>query len=247
MTLAREHQRIKTRQQEWLWLAVLTASAAICFELWPQLDLSVSAWFFEQGVFQGGQWAWPRLLYHGMPIVGGALAGAALLAVLASGLGAALGKRWISGRHRREAAFMLGVVVLGVGLLVHNGLKDNWGRARPADVQAFGGSKTYTPPLQPSNQCDRNCSFVSGHAAGGFALMAIGMLGSRRKRWRWWTVGMSAGCLVGLARIVEGRHFLGDVVFGGLIIWMVCLLLREIMVRLRAKRGRKPSAAQQSQ
>jgi lipid A 4'-phosphatase len=63
--------------------------------------------------------------------------------------------------------------------------------------------------------------------------MAIGMLGSRRTRWRWWSAGMVAGGLVGMARIVEGRHFLGDVVFAGLLIWTVCLLLRELWVRLR--------------
>ena len=43
---------------------------------------------------------------------------------------------------------------------------------------------------------------------------------------------MAAGGLVGLARMVEGRHFLGDIVFGGLIIWAVCLLMREAWLRL---------------
>ena len=49
---------------------------------------------------------------------------------------------------------------------------------------------------------------------------------------------MAAGGLVGLARMVEGRHFLGDIVFGGLIIWAVCLLLREAWLRLAALRAR---------
>lgn len=236
MALVRDHQRIKTRQQEWLWLAVLTASATACFEVWPQLDLTVSGWFFDQGIFQGSLWVWPKLAYHGTPILGALLIGAALLAVLLKGLGRVLGKAWVSTWRWRQAVFVLLVAVLGVGLLVHNGLKDNWGRARPAQVQAFGGSQTYTPPLRASDQCDRNCSFVSGHAAGGFALMAIGMLGSRRKRWRWWAMGMSAGSLIGLARMAEGRHFLGDIVFCGLLIWAVCLLLREVWLRLRCWR-----------
>jgi len=82
MALVRDHQRIKTRQQEWLWLAVLTASATACFEVWPQLDLTVSGWFFDQGIFQGSLWVWPKLAYHGTPILGALLIGAALLAVL---------------------------------------------------------------------------------------------------------------------------------------------------------------------
>jgi membrane-associated PAP2 superfamily phosphatase len=246
MRIATEHQRLKTRQQEWLGLAVLVAIATLAFELWPQADLRVSAWFYEQGVFQGSQWLWARLLYHGMPLVGGMLAAAALLIIVAALVARLMHKKWVPVSRLRQSIFGLLVVVLGVGLLVHDGLKDNWGRARPMDVQAFGGSKIYQPPLRPSDQCDRNCSFVSGHAAGGFALMAIGMLGSRRSRWRWWIAGMSAGCLVGLARIVEGRHFMGDVIFAGLLIWAVCLLLRQVWLWLRLrkmKRMRTPPPA----
>ena len=224
--------RLKTGQQEWLVLALLTALATVAYELWPGLDLNTSRLFFEQGRFQGSQWAWPDWFYHGMPIIGGGLCTLALLTIAAALLSRWLNKKWVSPAHLRRSVFGLLVVVLGVGLLVHNGFKDNWGRARPMDIQPFGGSKTYQPPLRPTDQCVRNCSFVSGHAAGGFALMAIGMLGSRRSRWRWWRVGMAAGGLVGLARMVEGRHFLGDIVFGGLIIWATCLLLRQAWVRL---------------
>lgn len=231
--------RLKTRQQEWLVLALLTALATVVYELWPELDLRVSSLFFEQGTFQGNQWAWPNWLYYGTPMVGGGLSALALVIMAAALLGRWLGKKWVAPAHLRRAVFGLLVVVLGVGLVVHNGFKDNWGRARPAEVQAFGGSKTYNAPLRPADQCARNCSFVSGHAAGGFVLMAIGMLGSRRSRWRWWGAGMAAGAWVGLARIVEGRHFLGDIIFGGLLIWAVCLLLREVWLRLAVLRRRK--------
>jgi membrane-associated PAP2 superfamily phosphatase len=239
-TLARESLRMSTRQQEWLTLALLTALATVVFEIWPLLDLAFSQLFFKQGAFEGSQWVWARLLYHGMPIVGGLLSAAALWVVLARLLKRLLGRPPKATWLWRRAVFGLLVVVLGVGLLVHNGFKDNWGRARPMDVQAFGGSKIYQAPLRPGEQCERNCSFVSGHAAGGFALMAIGMLGSRRTRWRWWSVGMVAGGMVGMARIVEGRHFLGDIVFAGLLIWAVCLLLRELWVRLRCWRPKAP-------
>ena len=48
---------LKTRQQEWLVLAVLTALATATYELWPGLDLSASGLFFGQGRFKGSQWA----------------------------------------------------------------------------------------------------------------------------------------------------------------------------------------------
>lgn len=239
-TLARESLRMSTRQQEWLALALMTALATVVFEIWPGLDLTFSQLFFKQGAFEGSQWAWAKLFYHGMPIVGGLLSAAALWLVLARLIKRLLGRPQTATWLWRRAVFSLLVVVLGVGLLVHDGLKDNWGRARPMDVQAFGGSKIYHAPLRPTDQCERNCSFVSGHAAGGFALMAIGMLGSRRTRWRWWSAGMVAGGLVGMARVVEGRHFLGDIVFAGLLIWAVCLLLRELWLRLRRWRTAHP-------
>ena len=67
-TLARESLRMSTRQQEWLALALLTALATVVFEIWPRLDLAFSQLFFKQGAFEGSQWAWAKLFYHGMPI-----------------------------------------------------------------------------------------------------------------------------------------------------------------------------------
>ena len=43
------------------------------------------------------------------------------------------------------------------------------GPARPKHIVAFGGSKLFTPALQPTDQCKRNCSFVSGEACSVFA------------------------------------------------------------------------------
>lgn len=236
---------IKTRHQEMLALALLTAVATVVFELWPRLDIAVSRHFFDGRDFVGDQWAWAQLVYHGVPRLGTALVLLAALLALAplTPWGRGRVKPWL----QRRAIASLVVVALGVGLLVHNGLKDNWGRPRPQEVQVFGGPKTYQAPLQHSDQCDRNCSFVSGHAAAGFALIALGLFGSRRTRWRWWAVGAVTGGVIGLARIVQGRHFFGDIVFCMLALWLVCVLLRALWLRLvllrRRARRRRAAAA----
>lgn len=228
---------LKTRHQELLAFALCLALATVVFELWPRLDLAVSAQFFDGRSFMGNEWDWALLIYHGVPRLGSSLVALALVLALLPLLG-----RW--GRQRvprwlqRRAIASLWVVALGVGLVVHNGLKDNWGRPRPKDVQAFGGPKVYQPPLQHSDQCDRNCSFVSGHAAAGFALIGLGLFGSRRTRWRWWTVGLLTGSLIGLGRIVQGGHFFGDIVFCMLVLWLVCLMLRAAWLRVRLRRRR---------
>lgn len=228
---------IKTRHQEMLALAVAVALATVVFELWPRLDIAVSSRFFDGQSFAGGTWAWANWVYHEVPRVGGALV--LLAAVLALLPLSAWGRRRVKPWLQRRAIASLLMVAFGVGLLVHNGLKDSWGRPRPQDVQVFGGSKIYQAPLQHSTQCDRNCSFVSGHAAAGFALMAVGLFGSRRTRWRWWAIATVAGSVIGLARVVQGRHFFGDIVFCLLALWLVSVLLRAVWLRVSLLRRRR--------
>ena len=67
------------------------------------------------------------------------------------------------------------------------------------------------PPGIPGNQCARNCSFVSAHAAAGYVLMAGGLLWpARRRRWIW--IGLVVGSVIGVVRIIQGGHFLSDVI-----------------------------------
>jgi membrane-associated phospholipid phosphatase len=99
-------------------------------------------------------------------------------------------------------------------------LKDHWGRARPAQTEAFGGSRHFTPAPFPAAECARNCSFVSGHAALGFSLVAFGFLlppGPSRRS----AIGaaLAFGAVVGLVRIAQGAHFISDVVFAGLLVF----------------------------
>src|SRR5207249_3238038 len=70
------------------------------------------------------------------------------------------------------------------GLIANTLFKDHWGRARPAQIEAFGGTRQFTPAPLPAAQCDRNCAFVSGHAAFAFSLVSFAFLlplGWRRK------------------------------------------------------------------
>ena len=112
--------------------------------------------------------------------------------------------------NRRLAIFLLVVLFVGPGLIVNGIWKEHWGRARPFEVQNFGGEHQYTPPMQPAQECDTNCSFVSGHAAMGFYWLSLVWV-SQRRYWLW--VGLILGSFVGLGRILQGNHFLSDIVF----------------------------------
>jgi lipid A 4'-phosphatase len=109
--------------------------------------------------------------------------------------------------------FLAICLAMGPGVVTNVVLKDHWGRARPKQVVEFGGAKTFTPPLIPTDQCANNCSFVSGEAASIFMpFYAAGLLIPQ-----WATVlligGTLLGFVAGLVRMSQGAHFLSDVIF----------------------------------
>lgn len=60
-------------------------------------------------------------------------------------------------------------------------------------------------------------SFVSNHAANMVGLAVYMSYFYPRWKWWWWSLAL----LVGVSRVYNGVHFLGDVIFGGLIGWML--------------------------
>ena len=128
-------------------------------------------------------------------------------------------------RVRRGILFLLVVLLVGPGAIVNEVLKTSIGRARPAQVEEFGGTQHFTPAFAPSNQCAKNCSFVSGHAAMGFFFLALAW--PLRDR-RWLVYGGIIGGVVGLGRIVQGAHFLSDIVFA----YVTVLLTAMVCARL---------------
>ena len=143
---------------------------------------------------------------------------------------------WIWARRseaalRRGLLFLFLVMAIGPGLVVNEVFKAESGRARPATVQQFEGTRQFTPAFEPSDQCSSNCSFVSGHAAMGFFFLALAWV-LRDRRWLYW--GAAIGLVVGLGRVMQGAHFLSDVLFGYPVVYLTALLLaRPLLGRWR--------------
>ena len=130
----------------------------------------------------------------------------------------------------RRVAYVLVCLLVGPGLLVNVVLKDQWGRARPSQVTEFGGTRTFTPALSLSDQCPRNCSFVSGEASLGFWWLAFGFLAAPGRRRRLVVAaGLGMGTFMGVLRVAGGGHFLSDAIFAGLLTITVCAILAELM------------------
>jgi lipid A 4'-phosphatase len=185
-------------------LAGFLASSLLLFEF-PSVDLYITRAFYHAGFPLKNQWL-SSFLGNGI----GYLITFAMLAVLALYLFNKASKKSLCNVCGKKVLYLFLVLILGAGLIVNVMLKDNFGRARPRDVEQFGGHKHFTPAFVMTHECSNNCSFSSGHSAGGFFALAFAMALSRRRAALWAALGF--GLLVSLSRITSGAHFFSDTV-----------------------------------
>ncbi|MDP3539302.1 MAG: phosphatase PAP2 family protein [Azonexus sp.] len=177
----------------------------------PQIDLAVSSLFYRgDGVWaMGREDLWLAIPYRGLPRVGQGLLIALLVLWLLS-----FWSRAPKLRSRRLIfGFLLSAALLGPILLVDATLKEHSGRTRPVNIEQFGGTRQFSPAFIPADQCEKNCSFVSGHVATASFIMAFGWLGAPAVRRRWLIASLAFGGLFALVRMVPGGHFLSDTIF----------------------------------
>lgn len=200
------------------WDVWLFVASVLLFVFWPRLDLAIAAWYHDplQGFLYSEQ-GWVYLVYK-------LFAHIHLWVILLLGWLWYASWRWARRGEvqlRRKLSFLLLALALGPGLLVNGVFKAEWGRARPVTVAELGGDRIFTPPGVISDQCERNCSFVSGHASMGFFPLVLAWVFGRR---RWLLVGVASGALVGLGRMLQGAHFFSDVLFAGWTVYWTALL-----------------------
>jgi lipid A 4'-phosphatase len=189
------------------WVLALSVTAALVPTVWMQQDLTAAAWFAGHPPrLESRGWWWVEWINLYVPTAfryGIALALAAW--VLASW-------RKKPAQFRLALAFLVLAGVLGPGAVVNWGFKDHWQRARPYQVQEFGGTQQFTRAGVITDQCDANCSFVSGHVACGFFFTSL-MLIHRRRRVAWLVTGTLAGLGIGFSRMSAMGHWLSDVLW----------------------------------
>ena len=203
------------------------AGAGAVFLAAPDIDLAVARLFYVPDVgFVGQRLAWVEALRWAFIVL---YFGTIALCLTGLGMVWRGRPRWLR-LGRTEWLFLAACLAAGPGLVANLILKDQWGRARPRQVVEFGGSKAFTPALVPSDQCPRNCSFVSGEASSTFVTFyAAAALVPQ------WSValviaGTAGGLVTGLIRMSQGAHFLSDVVFAGVFMALTVLALRALIL-----------------
>jgi lipid A 4'-phosphatase len=200
-------------------LAAVAATGAIDL---AGADLAVQALFYSpgEGWVLGNREPW-AFLYHFGNLPAFALGAMGGIAFVLS---------FVSRRYRPDrtaALFVVALLALAPGLIVNTVFKDHWGRPRPADIVQFGGTETYRSFWNPGPP-EQGRSFPSGHAAVGFFLMAPFFV-LRRKAPGWARRALVAGVLygltMGLGRMIQGGHFLTDVIWSGFMVYLSGLFL----------------------
>ena len=134
-------------------------------------------------------------------------------------------------RHEKMLSTLIVTLslIFGPVIVVNGVLKEHWDRARPRDLKEFGGNKQFTPAWIKSDQCDRNCSFTSGHAAAGFSFIVIYFVASSRV---WLLLSLFCGGLIGWTRIAVGAHFLSDVIISFFMVYLITAAVAWAVVSL---------------
>lgn len=204
-----------------LFMALLLPALIVCALLYyfAQVDLWVAGQFYDGASFPWRAAELPNFFHNIVHPLSLSLAAVFAALTLWHAVRKSGWRRW---------AFMLLTLIIGPGLIANTLLKDNWGRARPVQVEQFGGAAQFTPPFVIAGQCDKNCSFVAGDPSFGFWTQALAYIVPRRRRQVFWA-GVSVGAFYGVLRIGMGAHFFSDVLIGGLLMLMsnaaICALL----------------------
>lgn len=139
------------------------------------------------------------------------------------------------------AFFLFIALAIGPLLLVHYGFNEHFGRARPRHILEFGGNKSFTPAAIISDQCHENCSFPSEHASMGYYFSSFSYIVPVQYKTITFLSGVILGSVIGISRVVQGGHFLSDVIYAGLITFLtnhLCFLFWQ-MIKKPSRRRRK--------
>ncbi len=179
------------------------------------LDIEISQIFYDEG-------EWPLknsepwvTLYEVTPVLG-------VISLIVFSLASILSffvKRLVP--YRWHFIFVACSFVIGCLLVVNVIFKPYYNRPRPNDVKNFGGKNEFVTLWHLG---ESGKSFPSGHAATGYFFgFAFFLLYRKRKKWAYTALFLSIilGTIIGMGRIVQGKHFASDILWSAGMMYIV--------------------------
>ena len=223
---------LSTADRRWLvtnalFLAIAAATLLATFDD-GILDLAVSrlAYDSENHRFPAQHaWLFEAVLHHGLKVAAYALAVPALAICLIAMRG---NVAWLPRRNAWLAAAGMLLVPLATASLKHL-----TNRHCPWSIVEFGGFAPYVGLLStPPADLARGVCFPAGHASGGFAWVAwVPALWLTRPvaARRILCAALASGALMGLARLLQGAHFLSHVLWSAWLAWAITVGLSALL------------------
>jgi membrane-associated PAP2 superfamily phosphatase len=214
-------------------LAIAAVVGAV-FAIYPQLDVAIAALFYNPTTHAFAAWYSDRVEH--------ARDAATLLIMLivAPAFLAVAGKLIFPQRRMlipgRAALFLIVTLAIGPGILTNGILKGHSARMRPVDTVELGGKERFTAWWDPRGPCPENCSFVAGEASGAFWTLAPAALAPPQWRPFAYAGALIFGAAMGVLRMAAGAHFFTDVVFAGVLMYLLIWTLHGLIYRWRPTR-----------
>lgn len=139
----------------------------------------------------------------------------------------------ILGFAARDWFYVVMCSIVGPGILANLVFKNYSGRARPRNVEEFGGVFDYTPVANWSNECGGNCSFISGEVSSMVMIFAPLIFICVKRRWLFVAAMFIFGGLSALMRIGQGGHFTSDCIMAIVFMIFTAAILYKIFYSSR--------------
>jgi membrane-associated PAP2 superfamily phosphatase len=140
--------------------------------------------------------------------------------------------------HRWRPLLWSVFAVVCIGPLMIGVLKLFTAAHCPWDLIRYGGYADYAQDWFAASRAEAGRCMPNAHAGAGFSLLALYFAGwaSGRRAWRWsgLGVGIAAGVVFSLVRMVQGAHFPSHSLWAAAIDWLVASLLFLPLICARA-------------
>jgi len=210
---------------------LFSVATALIFALFPSIDLRVSELFFDpqRGFYLKD--VQPFAFLHD-EVRGILLVPLAFLLLLF--LYQLFFKKSFHTLNPKAIIFIFTFLIIGPGIVSNLIIKEHSGRARPINIEHFGADKgkTFTPYYSIEGKCKKNCSFISGHTAAATFFLAFAYLYRSRLLF---ALSLGFVVLMGFSRVVQGAHFLSDVIFSFIINLIILKILYFLFFKEEAR------------